>query len=220
MKIKVNNKTQLKIYKDSVKKVLETGIVRCFQVDCQHEGIQCEHCQLNATGPMGVKLEDIIVKENEKQVKFFMTMSSELAKSGVVKGAGGPFGSVVVKDGIIVGMGHNTVIRDNDPTAHGEMNAIRDASKRLGTFDLTGCELYTSSEPCPMCLSAIMWANIKKVYYGCTVKDAERIGFRDVFIYEWLETRDSEVLDLECVGREECLKGFDMWQNKVDKKEY
>lgn len=112
--------------------------------------------------------------------KDFMYVAEVEALQGITHRHGGPFGAVVVKDGEIVGSGHNTVLRDKDPTCHGEMNAIRNACNNLGTFDLSSCELYTTHYPCPMCKCAIMWANIKKVYTGCTVQDAVDIGFRDV----------------------------------------
>lgn len=150
----------------------------------------------------------------------YMYICAGEAIKGVLSNHGGPFGALVVKDGKIVGIGHNRVIVENNPTLHGEMVAIQDACKNLGTFDLTGCELYTSAEPCPMCLSAIMWANIKKVYYGCTVEDTDNIGFRDGFIYDWLQNRNEDVLKMECVDRENCLKAFEVWQEKVDKEQY
>ena len=136
----------------------------------------------------------------------FMKLAIDEAKKGIRNKEGGPFGSVIVKDGQVVGCGHNKVVANNDPTAHGEMMAIRDACNRLGTFDLTGCELYTTSEPCPMCKCAIMWANIKKVYYGCTVNDAEDIGFRDVVF----ATQSPECVE---VDRAECLNLFEEYKN-------
>ena len=136
----------------------------------------------------------------------FMTEALWEAYEGIAKKDGGPFGCVIVKDGQIVGKGHNRVLAKNDCTCHGEMEAIRDACKTLGTFDLTGCELYTTSEPCPMCAGAIQWANINKVYQGCNVHDAEKIGFRDKVFYED-EMFESEVLD-----REACLELFDEYR--------
>lgn len=136
----------------------------------------------------------------------FMELAIDEAKKGIRNKEGGPFGAVIVKDGEVVGSGHNKVVANNDPTAHGEMMAIRDACNRLGTFDLTGCELYTSSEPCPMCKCAIMWANIKKVYYGCTVNDAEDIGFRDVVF----ATQSPECVE---VDRAECLNLFEEYKS-------
>ena len=106
------------------------------------------------------------------------------ARKGIHKGHGGPFGAVIVKDGKVIAKGHNRVVKNNDPTCHGEIDAIRKACKKLKTFDLSGCELYTTHAPCPMCDCAIKWANINKVYYGCTVEDTEAIGFRDKQFYE------------------------------------
>ena len=106
----------------------------------------------------------------------FMKEALSEAYNGIENRHGGPFGTVIVKDGKIVGRGHNKVLLKRDPTCHGEMEAIRDACKNLDTFDLSGCELYTTAEPCPMCLGAILWANIKKVYFGCTQKDTAEIG--------------------------------------------
>ena len=112
-----------------------------------------------------------------------MRRALELSRQGMRAGDGGPFGAVVVEDGIIVGEGWNRVVGGNDPTAHGEIVAIRDAGRRLGRFSLEGCELYTSGEPCPMCLGAIYWARIARVYFGFTIADAARIGFDDQLIY-------------------------------------
>lgn len=102
------------------------------------------------------------------------------ARAGIQNNDGGPFGAVVVKDGAIVASGHNHVLSKNDSTCHGEIDAIRKAEQELKTYDLSGCEIYTTSEPCPMCLAAILWANVDKVYYGCTIEDNEKIGFRDL----------------------------------------
>lgn len=113
-----------------------------------------------------------------------MQIAIEEAKEGIRKGHGGPFGAVIVKNGEIIAKGHNHVVEYNDPTCHGEIDAIRKACKKLNTFDLSGCELYTTHAPCPMCDCAIKWANIDKVYYGCTVEDTESIGFRDKQFYE------------------------------------
>lgn len=109
----------------------------------------------------------------------FMRLAIEEAREGIRNGHGGPFGAVIVRDGRIVGRGHNRVLANNDPTCHGEVAAIREACNNLNTFDLTGCEIYTTGEPCHMCLCACMWANISKIYYGCTIADNDRIGFRD-----------------------------------------
>lgn len=129
---------------------------------------------------------------------------------------GGPFGAVVVKDNKIIAVASNSVLSDNDPTAHAEINAIRKACKELNTYDLTGCELYATGYPCPMCLSAIIWANIKTVYYGCTPQDAAEIGFRDDFIYDYVinlrnNQEDKSILKLEELNREDCLTLFNAY---------
>ncbi|MCH6233241.1 nucleoside deaminase [Cognataquiflexum rubidum] len=117
----------------------------------------------------------------------FMKMAIDLSRTGMVQGKGGPFGCVIIKDGKVVGQGCNSVLDTNDPTAHAEVVAIRDACKNLGSFQLEGCYLYTSCEPCPMCLGAIYWARPERVFFANTKKDAAAIGFDDQFIYEELE---------------------------------
>lgn len=148
-------------------------------------------------------------------MNFMDEAIAESAKN-LKTGHGGPFGAVVVKDGVIVGRGHNEVLKHNDPTCHGEIQAIRDACRSLGTYDLSGCELYTSAEPCPMCLSAIIWANIKTVYYGNSAKDAAAIGFRDDFIYDFIKRgcADEGTLALRQMGREEAIKIFEQYKKK------
>ena len=148
-------------------------------------------------------------------MNFMDEAIAESAKN-LETGHGGPFGAVVVKDGVIVGRGHNEVLKNNDPTCHGEIQAIRDACRNLGTYDLSGCELYTSAEPCPMCLSAIIWANIKTVYYGNSAKDAAAIGFRDDFIYDFIKRgcADEDTLALRQMGREEAIKIFEQYEEK------
>lgn len=134
---------------------------------------------------------------------------------------GGPFGAVIVKDGKIVSRGVNRVTASNDPTAHAEINAIRAAAQVLGTFDLSGCKIYTSCEPCPMCLGAIYWARIDKIYYGNTKDDACKAGFDDSFIYDELAKQKSfRQLACEQVLREEALDAFSRWTEKEDKIEY
>ena len=152
----------------------------------------------------------------------YMKVAKELAEENLTTNAGGPFGACVVKDGEIIGRGSNKVISENDPTAHAEINAIREACKNIGSHDLSGCELYTSCYPCPMCLSAIIWANIKKVYYGNTKEDAAEIGFRDEFIYEYIKNGNSnvDVLALESMDREETIKAFEEYKAKDDKVNY
>lgn len=123
---------------------------------------------------------------------------------------GGPFGAIIVKDEMIIGRGHNQVLKNNDPTAHAEVLAIRDACKNLKTYDLSGCILYTSCYPCPMCLSATIWSNIKEIYYGNTRKDAENIGFRDDYIYEFIENKcmNEKIAKIKNIGRKETIKVF------------
>lgn len=125
-------------------------------------------------------------------------------------GMGGPFGAIIVKDNAVISLESDSVLSSHDPTAHAEINAIRAAGKVLRTHDLSGCELYTTCYPCPMCLSAIIWANIKKVYYGCTSQDAANIGFRDDFIYRFIESgrSDNSVFDLTEIHRDVCLPLF------------
>ena len=149
----------------------------------------------------------------------FIRMAINEARKGIHSGHGGPFGSVIVKDGVVVAKGHNQVIKNQDPTCHGEMMAIHKACKKLGTFDLSGCELYTTAEPCPMCLGAILWANISKVYFGCNIVDTEEIGFRDKVFYEINESgkKDEIVIELD---RKQCLKLFEEYKNIEDKHHY
>lgn len=153
----------------------------------------------------------------------YMKIADELAQQNILTNDGGPFGAVIIKNNEIIGKGNNQVVLKNDPTAHAEIVAIRDACKNLGTFDLTGCEIYTSCYPCPMCLSAIIWSNIKMVYYGNTKEDAEKIGFRDNLIYEYLEgqsktTNKEDILKIIAMDREETIKTFESYQNKSENK--
>lgn len=141
------------------------------------------------------------------------------AYDGINNGDGGPFGSVIVKDGKIVGRGHNRVVKNQDPTCHGEIEAIHDACKNLGTFDLSGCTLYTTSEPCPMCLGAILWANIDRVFQGCNISDAEKIGFRDSKFYDFLRGKHGLLTTTE-LSRDACLKLFEDYSNSSKKKNY
>ena len=155
--------------------------------------------------------------ENDK----FMRIASKEAMEGVKKGHGGPFGAVIVKDNSIIAQAHNEVIKNNDPTDHAEMIAIRHAAKKLGRFDLSDCELYTSCEPCPMCLSAIHWAKIEKVYFGCTRDDAAEIGFDDKYIYDVIKgIADHQKVDLEQKDRDTCLDAFKEWKVKENKVQY
>ena len=155
----------------------------------------------------------------------YMKIAKELSDENLKTNIGGPFGACIVKDGKIIGKGSNHVLKNNDPTAHAEVMAIRDACKNINSYDLSGCEVYTSCYPCPMCLSAIIWANIKTVYYGNTKEDAANIGFRDEYIYDYIRkltenVSDDNVLKLECVDREETIKSFNDFSNKREKKIY
>ena len=152
--------------------------------------------------------------------KELMRRAIELSKKSVETG-GGPFGAVIAKDGTIVAEASNCVTLNCDPTAHAEVMAIRNAAKVLGTFDLSGCEIFTSCEPCPMCLGAIYWAHLDKIYYANDRKDAAAIGFDDDFIYQELPLLPSErTKPSETLLREEALKTFELWRDKADKTEY
>lgn len=154
----------------------------------------------------------------------YMKVAKELSESNVKTKVGGPFGACIVKDGKIIGKGSNHVLANNDPTAHAEVMAIRDACKNIGSYDLTGCTLYTSCYPCPMCLSAIIWSNIKTVYYGNTKEDAANIGFRDDFIYNYISkltnNEDDDTLKLNSMDRDETIKAFEMFNNDSNKTIY
>lgn len=146
-----------------------------------------------------------------------MMMAIERARETMNKNFGGPFGAAIVDaNGEIVVVSSNSVLRDNDPTAHAEVNAIREACKKLGTYDLSGYVLYATGHPCPMCMSAIIWANIKKVYFGCTPEDAEKIGFRDDFIYRFINDgcTDKGVMEIIPHEREACLELFEEYSEK------
>ena len=145
-------------------------------------------------------------------MNIFMKQAIDEAYDGIRNLEGGPFGCVIVKNGKVVGSGHNQVVKNNDPTCHGEMQAIRDACENLRTFDLSGCDLYTTAEPCIQCLGAILWANIDKVYYGCTIKDTDGIGFRDeIFDKDIKELRANIQIPLM---RDRCLKLFEDYVEK------
>ncbi len=151
----------------------------------------------------------------------YLRRAISLATENVVTGRGGPFGAVIVRDGEIVGEGVNTVTASHDPTAHGEVNAIRAAAKALGTFALAGCELYTSCEPCPMCLAATYWARIDAIFYGASAADAARAGFADAFLYEELR-KDSNARSLastQLLGGE-AWESFQTWIDSTHKIEY
>lgn len=143
----------------------------------------------------------------------WMEKTKQNAERGIEQKEGGPFGAIIIdKNGNIIGNGNNQVLKEKDPTAHAEIVAIREACKKLDTQDLSGCILYTSCEPCPMCLSAIIWANIKTIYYGCTKEDAGEIGFRDDKIYEYIKGKNKDMLEKIQIDREECIKTFEKYQ--------
>jgi tRNA(Arg) A34 adenosine deaminase TadA len=156
-----------------------------------------------------------------EQDEKFMRRAIRLAQIGIDQNAGGPFGALVVFDGEIVGEGFNRVTSTNDPTAHAEVVAIRRACEKLKSFQLDGCTIYASCEPCPMCLGAIYWARPAQVFYACTREDAAQIGFDDQFIYEEIEKKfENRQMKLVNLMREEGLIVFKSWQNKPDKTEY
>lgn len=154
----------------------------------------------------------------DKRAHQFMQVAIELSRKGITAEKGGPFGAVVVKDGEIIGRGYNQVAAANDPTAHAEIMAIRDACKRLGTFQLTGCEIYTSCEPCPMCIGAIYWARPERVYFANTREDAAAISFDDSFIYGEIRKPLAErKIEMIQMNREEAQKVFKQWAAKANK---
>jgi tRNA(Arg) A34 adenosine deaminase TadA len=151
----------------------------------------------------------------------FMREAIKLADDGMRGGRGGPFGCVIVRQGAIIARGNNRVTSTNDPTAHAEVTAIRDACRRLGTFQLADCELYTSCEPCPMCLAAIYWARIPTVFYGNRRDDAAAIGFDDALIYEQVALPpEQRTTAMKPLLRNEALASFDLWREKADKTPY
>jgi guanine deaminase len=151
----------------------------------------------------------------------FMARAIELSIESVRSGRGGPFGAVIVKDGSILAEGVNQVTSNNDPTAHAEVLAVRQACQKLGVFDLKGCEIYASCEPCPMCLGAIYWARLARVYYGNTAADAARIGFDDSLIYREIAQPHAErAIRMIQMMREEALAAFRAWEERSDKISY
>ena len=157
----------------------------------------------------------------DAQDKYFMQEAINLAIAGMRNNEGGPFGALVVKDGKIIGRGNNRVSFNNDPTAHAEIVAIRDACNNLKDFQLTDCVIYTSCEPCPMCLGAIYWARPEKIIYACTREDAAAIDFDDDFIYRELSLPMNErKIPIRQMLRSEGLKAFEEWKNKADKVQY
>lgn len=151
----------------------------------------------------------------------YIQAAVELSREHMQNGEGGPFGCIIVKDGIVVGRGWNGVLSKNDPTAHAEVMAIRDACKNLGTFQLNGCDLYTSCEPCPMCLGAIYWARPDRVFYANTKADAAAIGFDDSFIYDELKLpMQDRKIPMIAMDKTEAYKVFQLWSEKADKQKY
>lgn len=154
-------------------------------------------------------------------IEKYMLEAIRMAEVGMHANEGGPFGCVIVKNGVIVGRGNNRVMRDNDPTAHAEVVAIRDACQHLNSFQLDDCILYTSCEPCPMCLGAIYWARPKEVYYACTKADAAAIGFDDQFIYDEIAIPfHSRRIPMKQMMQHEGLGVFKAWDDKIDKMHY
>ena len=151
----------------------------------------------------------------------FMKIAIEEAEIGIHSGHGGPFGAVIVKNGEIIGKGHNHVVINNDPTCHAEIDAIRCAGANINNFDLSGCDIYTTGEPCPMCLSAILWANINHIYYGCSIAENKMIGFRDEAFYDYLSISKNKIQDkMTQIDHKECLKLFIDYTKIKDKVNY
>ena len=164
-----------------------------------------------------MNMDNVSVSEQDKR---FMREAIRLADESVENG-GGPFGAVIVKDGEIIARGANSVTIEHDPTAHAEVKAIRQACEIMGTHSLEGCSIYTSCEPCPMCLGAIYWAGISRIFYGNTRKDAAEIGFADDFIYDELANPlERRKLPIVALLRDEALHTFRLWSEKEDKVEY
>ncbi len=160
------------------------------------------------------------MEENVKQMEF-MKIAINCSDYSIDNKIGGPFGAIIVKDGNLISEGWNTVTTDNDPTAHAEVNAIRKACKALNTFILKGCEIYTSCEPCPMCLSSIYWARMDRIYYANTRVDAGNINFDDNFLYEELNTTlENRKIPVLQIGRDIAIKTFQKWARSVEKIEY
>jgi tRNA(Arg) A34 adenosine deaminase TadA len=151
----------------------------------------------------------------------YMEKAIALSLEGMNTNNGGPFGAVIVKDGVVIAQGYNNVTSSNDPTAHAEITAIRNACKHLNTFDLSGCEIYTSCEPCPMCLGAIYWAHIDKINFACSRYDAAAIGFDDNFIYTEINAKpENRKIPIQQINHDEGLAVFKQWAVKTDKKMY
>lgn len=167
-----------------------------------------------SSAPAGQEQEKTLTPEE------LMRMAIRLSEENVAAG-GGPFGAVIAREGKVIATGTNRVTPDCDPTAHAEVSVIRAAARKLGTFDLSGCEIYTSCEPCPMCFGAIYWARLDRMYYGNNKHDAARIGFDDAFIYEELSLKPADRrLKSAVLLPEEAIKAFNTWETKSDKVEY
>ncbi len=151
----------------------------------------------------------------------FLFRAIELSRQGMLNGSGGPFGCVIVKDGKIIGEGYNEVLSSNDPTAHAEIVAIRNACIAVGTYQLTGCDVYASCEPCPMCLGAIYWSRASRLIYANTKADASAIGFDDAFIYEEIEKPgNNRAIPFIHIANQKALDVFIEWKNQAEKQEY
>ncbi|WP_276496155.1 nucleoside deaminase [Pontibacter litorisediminis] len=161
------------------------------------------------------------MENNQAKHEAFMREAISLSIEKMKEGFGGPFGAVIVRNGMVVARGYNNVLHTHDPTAHAEVEAIRSASHTLGTHDLSDCEIYASSQPCPMCLGAIYWARLRKVYYGNPHQEAARIGFDDSFIYEELEKPlEQRRIPMEQLLPQEAREAFKLWEQKEDKQPY
>lgn len=168
-----------------------------------------------------LRAEQMREDESPQEDQSFMEIAVELAEKGVGSGEGGPFGCVIVKDGLVIGRGNNKVTSSHDPTAHAEIVAIRAACAHLGTHQLEDCDLYTSCEPCPMCLGAIYWSRPRRIFYACTKQDAAHYGFDDDFIYQELPLPvDQRKIEMRQVSRTRALKAFELWEKKEDKELY
>ena len=165
-------------------------------------------------------IPEMFTSPQQRQARKLMKKAVAQAFSGMRKNHGGPFGAVVARNGEVISKAHNMVIKTHDPTAHAEIVALRRAAALLKKFDLSDCEIFSTCEPCPMCLAAIYWAKIRRVHYGCTRKDAEKIGFRDRRLYDLIKKRKSPAVEKIKLERGECLKPFQEWNRKKDRVMY
>lgn len=187
---------------------------------CKNIAALAAACAMSLTGLCGCGSSRKQPPEAEYHAENeYMEIAISEARDGIFNNDGGPFGSVIVKDGKIIGQGHNMVVANNDSTCHGEISAIRNAEQEIKSFDLSGAELYTTGEPCPMCLAACMWANIDRVYYGCTIEDNEMIGFRDKKFDQMFGGREAFSDYLVQTDRDACLKLFEEY-NGMDTTNY